>query len=154
MGAIKFTRRPSPVLSEHRPLYKIAQAICILGYTGRAGRASTLKINLLNWALNTKIRERALLAASSRGALPFAAWGFDPALAIALHLCEAEGLTEKTTTGHALTPAGSKFFKTLSADTEVLTSEKAFLKAIGKTLTEDMVERETKKWGQHENQRI
>ncbi len=151
MATINFNPRPSPVLPEHRPLYKIAQAICIIGYTGRGGKASTLKINLINWALSSKSRQEALISSCIKKTLPFAAWGFDPALAIALLLCHAENLTNPTSNGHALTEKGRKFFESISRDTEIFIPDKEFLKLIGKRLTEDLVERESKTWGDYED---
>lgn len=154
MANITFKQKPSPVLPEHRPIYKMAQAVCIIGYTGRGSKASTLKINLINWALHKKERQKILVEACAKKTIPFAAWGFDPALAIALLLCEAESLTLRTHNGHELTDKGKVFFERIDKDGDLLNLEKEFLKSIGKKLTEELIENESKNWGKHEDQSI
>lgn len=146
MAKLKFTRRPIPVLSELRPLYKISQALLILHLSGRGGKASLPKIHLLNWALKTPERTRSLAIGAEQGQLQLPIWGFDPALAIALNLAFSEALISQTTNGFELTPIGKSYVSLILADDSVLGEEKAALKSIGKRITEDMVSTVSKGW--------
>ncbi|WP_438866846.1 hypothetical protein [Pseudomonas sp. L1(2025)] len=146
MAQLKFIRRPIPVLSELRPLYKISQALLILHLSGRGGRSSLPKIHLLNWALKTPERIRSLTIGAQQGQLQLPIWGFDPAMAIALNLAFSESLITPTTTGFELTASGRSYVELILADDSVLSEEKAALKLIGKKITEDMVNTVSKGW--------
>ncbi|WP_110947886.1 hypothetical protein [Pseudomonas bohemica] len=146
MAKLKFTRRPIPVLTELRPLYKISQALLILHLSSRGGKASLPKIHLLNWALKTPERTRSLLIGAEQGQLQLPIWGFDPALAIALNLAFSESLISQTTNGFELSPTGRSYVSLILADDSVLSEEKTALKSIGKKITEDMVSTVSKGW--------
>jgi hypothetical protein len=146
MAQLKFIRRPIPVLSELRPLYKISQALLILELSCRAGRSSLLKIHLLNWALKTPERIRSLSIGAEHGQLQLPIWGFDPAMAIALNLAFSESLIAPTTKGFELTSSGKAYVRLILADDSVLKEEKAALRSVGKKITEDMVDAVSKGW--------
>lgn len=146
MAQLKFIRRPIPVLSELRPLYKISQVLLILHLSGRGSKSSLPKIHLLNWALKTPERTRSLTIGAEQGQLQLPIWGFDPAMAIALNLAFSESLISPTTTGFELTSSGKSYVKLILADDSVLSEEKAALKSIGKKITEDMVNAVSKGW--------
>ena len=146
MAQLKFIRRPIPVLSELRPLYKMSQALLILHLSGRGGRSSLPKIHLLNWALKTPERIRSLTIGAEQGQLQLPIWGFDPAMAIALNLAFSESLIAPTTTGFELTAFGKTYVELILADDSVLSEEKAALRSIGKKITEDMVSTVSKGW--------
>ena len=146
MAQLKFIRRPIPVLSELRPLYKMSQALLILHLSGRGGRSSLPKIHLLNWALKTPERIRSLTIGAEQGQLQLPIWGFDPAMAIALNLAYCESLIASTTTGLELTDLGRNYVKLILTDDSILSEEKIALKSIGKKITEDMVSTVSKGW--------
>src|SRR3546814_3539930 len=50
---LRFERRPSPVLAEHRPMYKIGQVLLILFLASRGGRSSLPRLQLFNWAMKS-----------------------------------------------------------------------------------------------------
>ena len=65
MSGLLFERKPSPVLAEHRPLYKIGQVLLILHLASRAGRSRLLRLHLFNWALKSVDRQKLLIHAST-----------------------------------------------------------------------------------------
>lgn len=147
MAQLKFTRRPIPVLSELRPVYKIAQALLILHITGHGGKSSLIKIHLMNWALKRPERALALRSGAESGQLHLPIWGFDPAMAIALNLAfQDELITHTTTGGFALSTEGLAYVKLILADDSILSEEKAALHSIGKKITEKMVASVSKEW--------
>lgn len=143
---LQFRRRPSPVLAEHRPLYKIGQLLLILHLASRGGRSRLPRLHLLNWALKEEGRRDLLLLAAQRKVLGVAAWGFDPALAIAIRYAIAEGLLDETTTGYGLSDAGAVFARELVKDPGLFVQEKTFLVELGKEITEAMVEAVASGW--------
>ncbi|MFK1048583.1 hypothetical protein ACSEQ1_24220 [Pseudomonas aeruginosa] len=146
MAKVKFTKRPSPVLAEHRPLYKISQALLIIDICGWGKKCSLIKLHLLNWALKSRSRIELLQNSVRTKSLSLPVWGFDPALAIALQLSVEEGLLEIEGNSIGITKKGSDFLTEINKDHDVLAIEKDALKLIGKGLTEPMVSGAAKGW--------
>ncbi|WP_305825806.1 hypothetical protein [Massilia brevitalea] len=145
MAKLKFIRRPTPVLPEHRPLYKIAQILLVLHFS-RGKKSSVLRLHLFNWALKSERRIVALREAAARSTLLVPAWGFDPALAIALRYAIAERFIESISNGYQLTNHGSSFIKEALKDAEIFSKERTDLAVIGKGITEAMVDKVVKDW--------
>ncbi|MDH0334928.1 hypothetical protein [Metapseudomonas otitidis] len=143
---LRFQRRPSPVLPEHRPLYKIAQIALVLHLASRAGRSSLARLHLFNWAFKAPERAARLIKAVKTKKLDVSAWGFDPALAIALRYACAEGLIVLSNGGYELTDMGLLFARSIIEDQLMLDTEKEFLKNTGKGITETMVDIVAKGW--------
>ncbi|MFQ6313596.1 hypothetical protein [Lysobacter capsici] len=143
---LKFNIRPSPVLAEHRPLYKIGQLLLILWLSSRGRKSSFPRLHLFNWALKNNSRFARLKNAADANSLKIAAWGFDPALAIAIRFAEAEGLISVAGKGISLTEAGEAFAKDIMQDDDVLVREKGMLRSISRGVTEGMVEDAAKEW--------
>lgn len=143
---LRFERRPSPVLAEHRPMYKIGQVLLILSLASRGGKSSLPRLQLFNWAMKSAKRQQRLILAVGEKVLQVPAWGFDPALAIAVRLAIAEGLVAENTTGYEISTAGELFVKEILKDADLFGSERLFLSAIGKGLTEGMVEATASGW--------
>ncbi len=74
------------------------------------------------------------------------AWGFDPALAIAIRFAVAESLISATSTGYQLTDKGRAFITEVLKDSEAFAAERKLLNQIGKDITEGMVEKVAKGW--------
>ncbi|MGV7205787.1 hypothetical protein [Xanthomonas citri] len=146
MSTLKFKLRPSPVLPEHRPLYKISQVLLTLFLACRSNRSSLLRLHLFNWALKSEERRNQLVVASRTKRLDLVTWGFDPMLANALTYAKASGLITANAKGYELTDDGELFAKELLSDNEVLVVEKTLLKEIGKSITEAMVDDASKEW--------
>lgn len=146
MSTLKFKLRPSPVLPEHRPLYKISQVILTLWLACRSNRSSLLRLHLFNWAMKSGERRQQLIAASRTKKLNLVTWGFDPMLANALTYAKASDLVTSNAKGYELTDAGEIFAKDLMSDNQVLTAEKELFKEIGKSITEGMVDDASREW--------
>lgn len=143
---LRFVRRPSPVLVEHRPLYKITQLLLVLQMSSRGGKSTLPRLHLFNWALKSTDRIQKLVDAAKAKVLNMAAWGFDPALAIAIRFAVAENLVEATSTGYQLTEKGRAFIAEVLKDADAFATERKLLTQIGKDITEGMVEKVAKGW--------
>lgn len=141
-----FERRPSPVLAEHRPMYKIGQVLLILHLASRGGKSSLPRLQLFNWAIKSEIRQKQLILAVGNKVLQVPAWGFDPALAIAVRLAIAEGLVFENSTGYEISAAGELFVREVLEGTDLFWHERLFLSSLGKGLTEGMVEATASGW--------
>lgn len=143
---LRFERRPAPVLAEHRPMYKIGQMLLILSVASRGGKSSLPRLQLFNWALKSPERQAQLEKAVEQKELQVPAWGFDPALAIAVRIAIAERLVAENSTGYEITEAGEFFVRAIVKDADLFGPERSFLSAIGKGLTEGMVETTARGW--------
>ena len=143
---LRFVRRPSPVLVEHRPLYKITQLLLVLQMASRGGKSTLPRLHLFNWALKSTDRIQKLVDAAKAKMLHMTAWGFDPALAIAIRFAVAENLVESTSTGYQLADKGQTFIAEVLKDAEAFAPERKLLTQIGKDITEGMVEKVAKGW--------
>lgn len=143
---LKFKRQPAPVLAEHRPLYKISQILLILHLASMGGKSKLTRLHLFNWALKTSQRSELLKIAAKTKILRITAWGFDPAFAIALRYAIAEKLVREVSTGYKLTDRGTIFAKEILKEQDIFITEKAVLTAIGKKITEAMVDEVAKGW--------
>lgn len=143
---LRFERRPSPVLAEHRPMYKIGQVLLILSLASRGGKSSLPRLQLFNWAMKSARRQEQLVMAVGEKVLQVPAWGFDPALAIAVRIAIAEGLVAVNSTGYEISEAGEFFVKQILKDPDLFGRERSFLSAVGKGLTEGMVEATASGW--------
>jgi len=143
---LRFVRRPSPVLVEHRPLYKITQLLLVLQMSSRGGKSTLPRLHLFNWALKSTDRIQKLVDAAKAKVLNMTAWGFDPALAIAIRFSLAENLVDATSTGYQLTEKGRAFITEVLKDTDAFAQERKLLTQVGKDITEGMVERVARGW--------
>lgn len=144
---LRFERRPSPVLIEHRPLYKICQLLLVLHLSSRGGKSSLARLHLFNWALKREDRIGRLVEAVKDKELRVNAWGFDPVVAFALRYAVAEGLIETNSTGYQIGDKGTTFIEAVLRDPEAFASEREFLQKIGKNgVTEAMVDKVAKGW--------
>jgi len=145
-GRLRFERRPSPVLVEHRPVYKISQLLLVLHISSRGGKSTLPRLHLFNWAMKRTDRIRKLVDAARAKVLQITAWGFDPALAIAIRFAVAEDLVQSTSTGYQLSEKGRNFIVEVLKDPDVFASERTLLTEIGKDITEAMVDKVAKGW--------
>lgn len=143
---LRFERRPSPVLAEHRPMYKIGQLLLILSLASRGGKSSLPRLQLFNWAMKSAKRQEQLVLAVGEKVLQVPAWGFDPALAIAVRIAIAEGLVAENSTGYEISEIGELLVKEVLKDADLFGRERSFLLAVGKGLTEGMVDATATGW--------
>lgn len=146
--SLLFQQRPASVIPEHRPLYKIAQILLILFLASRGGKSSLARLHLFNWALKSQGRITRLSEAASSKTLQISAWGFDPALAIAINFACAEELAFSSGGSYSLTDRGLALAKEIARDDLLLKNEKDALLKVGKGITERMVEEVAKGWDQ------
>ena len=144
---LRFVRRAAPVIPEHRPLYKIAQLLLILELASRGGKSSLPRLQLFNWALKKPDRRERLLRAKADQRLNVAAWGFDPAVVLALRFAIGQSLIQAMSTNYQITNLGSEFIRTACKEPDNLVTERNFLKALGKSITEAMVSDIAQTWG-------
>lgn len=143
---LRFERRPSPVLVEHRPLYKICQLLLVLHLSSRGGKSTLPRLHLFNWALKRTDRIQRLVDAAKAKVLHMTAWGFDPALAIAIRFAVAEDLVQPTSTGYQMSEKGKSFIAEVLKDSDAFANERVLLAQIGKDITEAMVDKVAKGW--------
>ncbi len=145
-GRLRFELRPAPVLVEHRPVYKISQLLLVLHISSRGGKSTLPRLHLFNWAVKRTDRIQKLVDAAKAKVLQITAWGFDPALAIAIRFAVAEDLVQSTSTGYQLSEKGRNFIVEVLKDPDVFASERILLTEIGKDITEAMVDKVAKGW--------
>ena len=143
---LKFERKPSPVIAEHRPLYKIGQLLLILLIASIQKKSTLPRLQLFNWALQSSARKTQLIEDTKNKRLTVAAWGFDPTLSVALRIAIAEGLISENSTGYVLADGGKAFIEEIMLDDNSFAPEREFLSAVGKKVTEKMVEEIAKSW--------
>lgn len=143
---LRFVRRPSPVLVDHRPLYKITQLLLVLHLSSRGGKSTLARLHLFNWALKRTDRIQKLVDAAKAKVLHMTAWGFDPALAIAIRFAIAEDLLEPTSTGYQISDKGKAFVSEVIGDQDAFANERGLLTQIGKNITEAMVDKVATGW--------
>jgi hypothetical protein len=141
-----FQRRPAPIMADHRPLYKICQFLLVLRMASRSGKSSLPRMHLFNWAFKRSDRSARLIEAAKSKELRVTAWGFDPALAIALKYGIAERLVRTISSGYELTDRGIALADAVVKDKDIFGSEKAVLISTGKNITEAMVDAAAKDW--------
>ena len=147
MSRLAFNVRPAPVLPEHRRMYKISQILLVLELSSRGGKSTLPRLQLFNWAMKSRDRQERLATAAKNQSLNVQAWGFDPALSIALRYAVAEMLVNSVPTGYQITDRGKLFVEDIEKDPDLMRQEKEVLKRIGKAVTEGMVDAVAKGWG-------
>ncbi len=145
MTFLAFTVRPSVVIPDHRPLYKIVQVLLVLYLASYGKKSSMVRLQMFNWALKSSARRDKLASAAQSGELDFPAWGFDPALDTAVALAKADGLLEATTTGVKLTEKGVQFCASAARE-DVYDDERALLSKLKISITEKMVQTIVNRW--------
>lgn len=145
MAKVVFTVRPSVVLPDHRPLYKITQLLFVLLLASHGKKSSLVRLQMFNWALKADARRKKLVLAAETGVIEFSAWGFDPVVDRALALAAAEGLVEQTSTGVKLTEKGLIFCSSVIRE-ELYTEDRSFLSALKGGISENMVKTIVNRW--------
>ena len=133
-----FRARAAPIHHALRADYRIATLLLMLHHCGRGGRASLVKLHLLNWASRQPGSRRALLDRLD-GKLHFTdlPLKFDPAFNRAVDLARGEGLVERDVSQSiTIIPKGEKFVSEIIADSACMVHEKHFFSSVGKRITD------------------
>ncbi|WP_288408871.1 hypothetical protein [uncultured Herbaspirillum sp.] len=146
MFSFEFTIRPSSVLPDHRPLYKITQVLLVLNLASRGKQSSLIRLQLFNWVLKDSERQQKLLTASKEHQISFPAWGVDPVLNKALAFAKADGLILPVAQGFKLSLLGQQFCARVIKN-GLFEEDRAFLETIGISVTQKMVDEIVNRWG-------
>lgn len=138
MSKLSFTRKPMPILPDHRPMYKLTIILLILYLSSRSYKSSLIRLHLLNWVLKDEKRKSKLLFCAKEKFLDFKVWGIDPALNISLEIAQYEGLIEKSNLSFKLTDKGIQYI-TEVVKQDIFQSTIDYLKCLGKSITEKMI---------------
>ncbi|MCF6442566.1 hypothetical protein L1077_24400 [Pseudoalteromonas luteoviolacea] len=146
MSKIEFNRRRAAVIPDLRPMYKIAKILMILALCCSGKKASLLKLHLLNWALLDSQRFKALKLSAEQKKLLLGVWGIDPSLNMALQFAVSEKLILRLANGSfQLSDLGLEFMNK-SNMIGLLPELSLEMKALGKGITEKMVNEAVRKW--------
>ncbi|MEZ2774585.1 hypothetical protein ACBP83_12250 [Acinetobacter pseudolwoffii] len=143
---MKFIQRPAPVFVEHRPIYKIGQILLILYLSSRGFKSSLTRLQLFNWLIKERVRKDKVILSIKNNKLDVYAWGFDPALTIALRYAIAEKLIDEDVDSFKLTNKGVEYCMRILEDETLFEEEKNFLQVVKKSITEKIVDSATKGW--------
>lgn len=138
MSRLTFLRKPMPILAEYRPMYKISQVLLILYLSSRGKKSSLIRLHLISWVLKDESRKAILIESIKNEKILFGVWGVDPSVNLALQYAEAENLMVKDGTSYKLTTKGGDFCEGLDSDL-IFSKDFDFLKSIGSSVTEKMV---------------
>ena len=129
---MKFIQRPAPVFVEHRPIYKIGQILLILYLSSRGFKSSLTRLQLFNWLIKERVRKDKVILSIKNNKLDVYAWGFDPALTIALRYAIAEKLIDEDVDSFKLTNKGVEYCMRILEDETLFEEEKTFLQVVKK----------------------
>jgi hypothetical protein len=134
---IRFTRRPQAIAPDFRKDWKIALLLLILELSSRAGKSSLKRLHVLHWAVRTDAHQHQFEQTRQIDAPLFAfKVRLEPAFSRAIELAEAQKLVEWVEGDRVqITELGRSFVKNMGQH-DVMKEETAFLKRIGKSITE------------------
>lgn len=144
---ITFKKKPIPLPAEYRPMYQISIIILVLKYCCRGNTSSLQKLHLFSWCLYSESSMAKLICLIENNyKTELSHWSIDPALNRALNYAVADGMCEMTTNQkYRLTKKGLAFVAKIETDDDLFRKEKAFLKQIGKQITDEIVDKLTMK---------
>lgn len=134
-----------PVISDHRPMYKISLLLLILKECSIGGKSSLIRLHLFNWALKDKKRMNQLIVSAENSELSFDIWGMDPTVNFAINHAISNGLMAKTTSGYQITNKGELFLSTYSVKSEFSNID-GFINSVRKKITQKMVDNVALRW--------
>ena len=136
---LSFKRVPTTLPADLRPMRKLGIILLFLYMNSRQGTASILKIQFLNWVLQTEAMMKWLLEGADKLGRVYTLnlIHLDPAINRAIELAVAEGIITIAKTGKiALTKKGTAVASAMQQDSELFIAEKAYLAELGKSVTE------------------
>lgn len=136
-----FRGRPEPLPADLRPLWRIAIVVLLLELASRGNKSSFKRLHVLDWLAQRRDNRATLNALLSSEIKPHEiAIRVDPALNRAVDLALGEGLLDILNGNRVhLTAKGKKMASLILATDDMLELEKERIKAVGKGLTETLV---------------
>ncbi|GAB3528601.1 hypothetical protein [Photobacterium alginatilyticum] len=145
MSGITFTRRPMPVIPDHRPMYKISLLLLVLKECSVGGKSSLIRLHLFNWALKSEQRTKQLILSAEEKQLTFDIWGMDPTVNFAINHAIANGLMIKISTGYKISSKGEEFLSKYNVKEQFRANE-YFFNAVKKKISQKMVDQVALRW--------
>jgi len=140
---IRFTQKPISLPAEYRPMYQIAILALVLKYCCRGYTSSLQKLHLFSWCLSSKKNMAALkILIENNYETQIPHWTVDPVVNRALSLAIADGICEfSSNKKYKLTSIGMKLVNKIDMDCNLFGDEKIYLNHIGKSLTDDIIDK-------------
>ena len=137
-----FKSRPEAIPADLRPLWRIAIITLILHRASRGGKSTVGRLHVINWAIRTKENMQTLINIIEGKLAPDTIIArIEPSLNRAVDLAHGEGLIERPGGDRiSLTAKGQLAAESINKQADLFVEEKRFLKAIGKSVTEQMVQ--------------
>jgi hypothetical protein len=145
MSSLKFSRKPMPVIPDHRPMYKLSFLLLVLQECSIGGKSSLLRLHLFNWAIKEKKRANLLLRSAKNKKIEFDIWGMDPTVNFALNHGVANGLIAKLPNGYKITSKGVEFLSKYKIKDE-FKKETNLISDVKKSITQKMVDEVALRW--------
>ncbi len=138
-----FKERPEAIPGDLRPLWRIGLVLLMLHTASRGGTSSFGRLHVLNWALRSEEGRDALLRILDGQLFPgTVVVRIEPSLNRAVDYAHGEGLVRRVEGNRIeLTARGEAEAKRILGHEMLYQSEREFLGAIGKRVTENLVKR-------------
>ena len=129
-----FVKRRAPLPADMRPIWRVSMITLLLRLFGRGNKASEQKLHFLLSIVRDKNKWEQVKKVIHGNELPLdLIIRFDPNVNRALLFAQAEGLTERLSSGSIqLTEKGIDYSKCIIKDSELFEDEKEFLKKFNK----------------------
>jgi hypothetical protein len=134
----RFKRRPIAIAPDFRKDWKIALLLLILELCSRGGKSSLKRLHVINWAVRSARHQREF-EETRREDSPLFAFKvrFEPAFSRAIEFAEAQKLIAWVEGDRVqITELGRTYARGITKSAGILGEETAFLKRVGKSVTE------------------
>lgn len=136
-----FRERPEAIPGDLRPLWRIGLVLLMLHLASRGKKSGFGRLHVLNWALRSEEGRDALLGILNGELFPgTAVVRIEPSLNRAVDFAHGEGLVRRVQGDRIeLTAKGEAEAKRILEEEDLFVSERSYLTAVGKRLTERLV---------------
>lgn len=136
-----FQRRPTSIPADLRPGWRIGVVLLLLRKCCRNNRTSFGRLHVLNWGIRSKATRLALTrTANGNSPLDALIVRVEPSLNRAVDFAIGEGLVERLSKSRLqLTATGIVLADEIDRQEDLFATEKQFVAAIGKNITESLV---------------
>ena len=131
-----FRRRPIPLAADERLAYRLAILLLLLRDCSRGNKSTLKRLHFLDWAVQDADRAVAVKEMTGLADLGRTIIRYDPLVDAALRFAAAEKLITIDAARIELTDSGSTFLKSIDADGDLLSVEKAAMRTLRKHVLE------------------